>query len=120
MEPDKSNPLAESKTVLSCFSGVGGLDLGLESAGFESVGCLEIDPSARAALGANRPQWPLLGSGDVVAAGSKLRPKDLGLRARELTLIAGGPPCQPFSKAAQWAAPKKGVTDERGTAVDGM
>jgi DNA (cytosine-5)-methyltransferase 1 len=120
MEPDKSNRVAGSKTVLSCFSGVGGLDLGLEAAGFELVGCLEVDPSARAALGANRPNWPLLDVTDVVAAGSKLRPKDLGLEARELTLIAGGPPCQPFSKAAQWAAPKKGVTDTRGTSVGGM
>jgi DNA (cytosine-5)-methyltransferase 1 len=120
MERGKSNPAAGPKTVLSCFSGVGGLDLGLEAAGFESVGCLEIDPSARAALGANRPRWPLLDVTDVVAAGSKLRPQDLGLEARELTLIAGGPPCQPFSKAAQWAAPKKGVTDSRGTTVGGM
>jgi DNA (cytosine-5)-methyltransferase 1 len=111
---------ASGSTVLSCFSGIGGLDVGLEAAGFDSVGCLETDHSARAALGANRPKWPLLEVSDVVAAGSALRPKDLGLEIRELTLIAGGPPCQPFSKAAQWAAPKKGVTDERGTAVGGM
>jgi DNA (cytosine-5)-methyltransferase 1 len=120
MEPDISNRILGSTTMLSCFSGVGGLDLGLEAAGFESIGCLEIDPSARAALGANRPSWPLLDVEDVISAGSRLRPKDLGIEARELTLIAGGPPCQPFSKAAQWAAPKRGITDTRGTAVGGM
>lgn len=109
-----------SVTLLSCFSGVGGLDLGLEAAGFETVGCLELDNDARAALGLNRPDWALLTPADVVAAGRSLKPRDLGLARRQLTLIAGGPPCQPFSKAAQWSAPKKGVTDDRGTAVGGM
>lgn len=107
-------------TALSCFSGVGGLDLGLEAAGFDTVGCLEIDEHARAALAANRPKWTLVDPGDVVEAGRSLRPSDLGLAPRELTLIAGGPPCQPFSKAAQWAAPKKGINDSRGTTVGGM
>jgi DNA (cytosine-5)-methyltransferase 1 len=116
----KTRPLVAPKTLLSCFSGVGGLDLGLEAAGFQSVGCLEIDRSARAALVANRPNWPLIELNDVIRAGSALKPKDLGMEARQLTLIAGGPPCQPFSKAAQWAAPRKGVTDERGTSVGGM
>jgi DNA (cytosine-5)-methyltransferase 1 len=107
-------------TLLSCFSGVGGLDLGLEAAGFVTVGCLEIDPDARRALTANRPNWSLLEPSDVVSAGARLRPNDLGMRKHELTLIAGGPPCQPFSKAALWASPKKGITDIRGTAVGGM
>ena len=112
--------MTDRKTVLSCFSGVGGLDLGLEASGFDSVGCLETDSTAREALAANRPQWPLLDLSDVVVAGSKLKPQDVGLKPRELTLIAGGPPCQPFSKAAQWANPKRGVTDERGGTVAGM
>lgn len=120
MAADKTTTPALRKAVLSCFSGVGGLDLGLEAAGFDPVGCLEIDSMAREALGANRPSWPLLDTRDVVLAGAKLKPKDLGLEPRELTLIAGGPPCQPFSKAAQWAAPKKGITDDRGTAAGGM
>lgn len=107
-------------TLLSCFTGVGGLDLGLEAAGFDTVGCLETDPHARTALTLNRPQWKHLEPHDVVAAGDKLRPADLSLEPRELTMIAGGPPCQPFSKAAQWASPKRGILDDRGTTVEGM
>jgi DNA (cytosine-5)-methyltransferase 1 len=107
-------------TALSCFSGVGGLDLGLEEAGYSNVGCLETDGDAVEALAVNRPAWPLIDPSDVVKAGSSLMPADLGLEPRELTLLAGGPPCQPFSKAAQWVAPKRGITDSRGTAVDGM
>ncbi|WP_127792577.1 DNA cytosine methyltransferase [Agromyces sp. LHK192] len=107
-------------TVLSCFSGLGGLDLGLEAAGFETVGCLEIDAAARVAMALNRPSWQLLEPSNVVAAGKILRPSDLGLEKGDLTLLAGGPPCQPFSKAAQWAAPKQGVRDERGQTTAGM
>src|SRR4051794_3362622 len=102
-------------TVLSCFSGAGGLDLGLEAAGFRTVGLLETDEQARATLAVNRPRWPLLEPADVVKAGRALKPKDVGFRARGLDLLAGGPPCQPFSKAGQWAATARtGLDDPRG------
>lgn len=108
-------------TVLSAFSGAGGLDLGLEAAGFRTVGCLENDDDARRVIANNRPEWPLLEPRDVVSAGKSLRPQDLGLQPRELTLVAGGPPCQPFSKAAQWTRnARMGMTDPRGQAVLGM
>ena len=107
-------------TTLSCFSGIGGLDLGLEAAGFEHVGALEINADAVSAMLKNRPDWKQLEPGDVVAAGNVLDPASVGLELGELTLIAGGPPCQPFSKAAQWSAPKRGVTDARGQTVTGM
>lgn len=107
-------------TVLSCFSGIGGLDLGLEAAGFKTIGCLETDGDARVALHRNRENWRELGDGDVVSASEWLSPDSLGISRGELTAIAGGPPCQPFSKAAQWAAPKRGVRDDRGQTVIGM
>ena len=87
-------------TVLSAFSGTGGLDLGLECAGFETVGCIEQEEAARRTLGRNRPSWTLIEPHEIVAAAKLLRPSDLGLRKRELGVLAGGPPCQPFSKAA--------------------
>lgn len=107
--------------VLSCFSGAGGMDLGLETAGYESVGCIELDQIARDTLVKNRSgTWPLLDEPDVVKAGNSLTPSDLGLERRELTLLAGGPPCQPFSMAAQWAKPKQGIGDDRGQTILGM
>ncbi len=111
-----------SNLVLSCFSGAGGMDLGLEAAGFESVGCIELDGLARDTLSKNRRAdvWPVLEETDVVRAGATLRVADLGLEPRELTLLAGGPPCQPFSMAAQWREPKKGISDDRGATVLGM
>lgn len=108
-------------TVLSTFSGAGGLDIGLERAGFRAVGCLEIDDDAVATLALNRPQWPMLSPSDVMLAGEQLQPADLGLVAGKLDLIAGGPPCQPFSKAAQWSSKGRGgMADDRGQAIHGM
>jgi DNA (cytosine-5)-methyltransferase 1 len=111
-----------SNFVLSCFSGAGGMDLGLEGAGFTSVGCIEIDQMARDTLQKNRPAWPVLDVHDVVAAGQSLEPSDVGIERRQLAVLAGGPPCQPFSMAAQWRQPKQGMDDGhgRGTAVLGM
>lgn len=90
-------------TVLSAFTGAGGLDLGLERAGFHTVACIERDPHARRTIALNRPGWNLLGEGDILQAAQSLEPRNLGLRRRQLSVLAGGPPCQPFSTAAQWA-----------------
>jgi DNA (cytosine-5)-methyltransferase 1 len=87
--------------VLSLFTGAGGLDLGLERAGFEIAGCVEADANCRRTMEANR-EWRQLEPGDVHAH----RPAEIlsafGLSSREPTLLAGGPPCQPFSKSGQW------------------
>lgn len=113
---------ADRPTVLSGFSGVGGLDLGLEAAGFTHIGCIELDETARRSLKANRDdRWPLLDAGDILDVAETLRPADVGLRRRELTLLAGAPPCQPFSKAAQWSRTSRiGLDDERSDCLDGF
>lgn len=107
--------MSEGFTVLSAFSGLGGLDLGLEAAGFSHVGCIEHDEWARRSLKANRgDEWHLLDPGDITILAPRLRPSTLGLKRRDLGLLAGGPPCQPFSKAAQWsAAARVGLDDVR-------
>lgn len=108
-------------THLSIFSGLGGMDLGLESAGFRSVGCVEIDPVARRSLKANRGDlWPLRGE-DVLDLATELRPSELGLERGELTLLSGGPPCQPYSKAAMWSGTAwSGTADPRALPLNGF
>ncbi len=115
-------PAEDRPTVLSGFSGMGGLDLGLEAAGFTHIGCIELDETARRSLKANRDdRWPLLDAGDILDVAETLRPADVGLRRRELTLLAGAPPCQPFSKAAQWShTSRTGLDDERSDCLDGF
>jgi DNA (cytosine-5)-methyltransferase 1 len=102
-------------TVLSAFTGLGGLDLGLEAAGFEHVGCIEKDETARRSLKQNRgDSWHLLEPADISLLAGTLTPEEVGLKPRELSVLAGGPPCQPFSKAAQWSASARtGLEDAR-------
>lgn len=108
-------------TMLSVFSGAGGLDLGLEAAGFATMGCIELDGSSRETLRRNRPAWGLLEPPDVSVAAEELRPRDVGLRRRQLDLLVGGPPCQPFSKAAQWRPSSRvGMLDPRAAPIRGM
>lgn len=104
-------------TALSLFSGAGGMDLGLEQAGFDSVGAIEIGGIQRESIHLNR-DWELIGSGDVNELSHSLTPESLGLGRGELDLIAGGPPCQPFSMAAQWARRgRQGMLDPRAETV---
>jgi DNA (cytosine-5)-methyltransferase 1 len=100
--------------VLSLFTGAGGLDLGLESAGFKIAGCAEIDSAALQTLRANRRSWQLAERGDVV----RRRPGDLlaefGLRRGEVSVVSAGPPCQPWSPAARWVdGAERGLADPR-------
>lgn len=94
-------------TVLSAFIGMGGLDLGLELAEFKTVGCIESEDVVRTTLRANRPGWKLLEPCDITQIKPHTLMKQLDLKPRQLGVLAGGPPCQPFSKAAQWS--KRGV-----------
>lgn len=90
-------------TVLSLFTGAGGMDVGLEAAGFEPTLCVEVDADSRTTLKQNRPGWRLADPGNI----HQLQPDEIlrqaGIKPGELGLLAGGPPCQPFSKSAYWA-----------------
>jgi len=81
-------------SVLDLFSGVGGLSRGLEAAGFETVGAVEND---RDACSSYRDAFPHV----------RLHDEPDGIEAvdftmyRGATLVAGGPPCQPFSSGGK-------------------
>ena len=54
-------------SILSLFTGAGGMDLGFEAAGFEPVLCIEVDEDSRATLRHNRPNWRLAEPGNIDA-----------------------------------------------------
>ena len=102
------------RTVLSLFTGAGGLDVGLEAAGFEPVLCVEVDEDSRATLKRNRPGWRLADPGDIHVLDPDAILRQAELKPRELRLLAGGPPCQPFSKSAYWSNGNgRGLRDPR-------
>ncbi|MGY1813294.1 DNA cytosine methyltransferase [Blastococcus sp. SYSU D00820] len=106
--------------MLSLFSGAGGLDLGAEAAGFTVIGCVEKDTKCIATLRRNRVASDIEMS-DVTVAVSHLTPARFGIGVGDLDLIAGGPPCQPFSTAAQWHVQgKRGMRDRRAETIISM
>jgi DNA (cytosine-5)-methyltransferase 1 len=89
-------------SVISLFSGAGGLDYGFEAAGFKTHVALEVDPVCCASLRASRP-WPLLET-DLLTTSTESLLSAGGLQAGCVDVLIGGPPCQPFSKSGWWAS----------------
>ena len=78
--------------AIEVCAGAGGLALGTVLAGFDHVALIERDASACATLRLNRSTWPIV-QHDV---------RDVDFtRYGEADLLAGGPPCQPFSSAGR-------------------
>lgn len=88
--------------VIDLFAGAGGLSIGAHEAGGNVVASLEFDKTACQTLRANPMYHGMVVEGDVCDfSGSALR-KLSGLKKNDLLVVVGGPPCQPFSKAAYW------------------
>jgi len=92
-------PMQDDLTYVSFFSGIGGIDLGLDRAGWTCRAQVEIDPYCRRVLEKHWPDVPRFG--DI---------KELtGHELPRTTLVAGGFPCQPVSLAGR----RRGAADER-------
>jgi DNA (cytosine-5)-methyltransferase 1 len=85
---------------LELCAGAGGQALGIEQAGFEHSGLVEIDHWACETLRANRPNWSVYEADLTQFDPSPWRGVDL---------LAGGLPCPPFSVAGK----QLGEKDER-------
>ena len=100
----KSSELTYPLSLISLYTGAGGLDLGFEAAGFSTCAAVELDNDARATLKANRPHWPQPENGNALTLDPATLLELARLKRREVDALVGGPPCQPFSKSAFWAA----------------
>ncbi len=92
---------AEPVSVLELFAGAGGLALGLDQAGLEPIGLIEIDKDCCDTLEINRPNWNIIHEDIHNIEFSEFKPD----------IITGGFPCQAFS----YAGKKLGFEDTRGT-----
>lgn len=83
----------------SLFSGIGGFDLGFESAGMECVTQVELDPACQSVL---RRHWP---DATLYSDVREVHGSDLGA----VDLVCGGFPCQDLSVAGR----REGLAGER-------
>ena len=110
----------EKHYAISLFSGAGGLDLGVEAAGFTTKLCTDIDSFSCETLRNNQRSNPkqLLKEATVVQKNIKEYStedilKDAGVERSAVDLVYGGPPCQAFSVFGK----RLGLEDTRGTLV---
>ncbi len=98
-------------TVASTFSGCGGSSLGYRMAGFKVLWASEFIDAARESYAANASPDTVIDGRDV----REVKPEEvlaaMGLKAGELDLLDGSPPCSSFSTAgkreAGWGQVKK-------------
>lgn len=104
-------------TVLSLFSGAGGLDFGFEAAGFDIGVAVEQDRDCCATLRNH------LGSRvierDIFDVPTEEMLDVAGRAGGEIEVLIGGPPCQPFSKSGFWRTGESGrLADPRAATLD--
>ena len=88
-----------SMRFVSLFSGCGGLDLGLTAAGFNPVMALDNDEWCSKSHEANFPGVPFY-RGSVADVDRDMAAElSGGETLKEIALLAGGPPCPPYSKS---------------------
>ena len=119
----KNGPVALG-TAISLFSGAGGLDLGVEAAGFRTVAAVEWDGDAADTMEKNADRcfpelrevvradlFPLAtGATGGISTKDILRAGGLSTRQRP-DLLVGGPPCVAFSKSGFWLDWKRDAFD---------
>lgn len=91
-----------SINVIDLFAGAGGLSIGAHLAGAQVRSSLELNSIACNTLRSNPEYHGKVLEGDICSIDGKELRKISGVKHREPLIIVGGPPCQPFSKAAYW------------------
>lgn len=89
-------PKLAKPVAIDLFSGCGGLTVGLKDAGFRVIGAVELNKKAVAVYKANHRK-SVIWNCDIRDLAAKDIAERLNLRAGQLDLLAGCPPCQGFS-----------------------
>ena len=117
--PDLDDFRSEPNDIpfVSFFSGCGGMDLGFEAAGFQHIAAFEINELFCKTLRRNRPHWNVVGPptsyGDVSDVEQTVDRLHQHIDPPFMGVFIGGPPCQPFSIAANQRFSKSGEKYKR-------
>jgi len=104
-------------TVISLYTGAGGLDYGFEAAGFRTAVAVEMDERCVETIRLNR-RWPVI-QGDINSISTDDILTKAKLKRGEADVLIGGPPCQPFSKSGFWATgTTKRLKDPRASTLE--
>jgi DNA (cytosine-5)-methyltransferase 1 len=105
------------RTAVSLFTGAGGLDIGVERAGFDVLAAVERDAIACETLRLNfsadrrRTKTEIFQRDIEDLEVSELLERVPRIVPGELDLLVGGPPCTPFSKSGYWIEYKRAGQD---------
>lgn len=95
---------APKRTSVELFAGAGGLSLGLHNAGFCHAALVEYEGKACDTLRRNAERWEENGEPVPPWRADQVHARDVrdfldseDMPTEDVTLLAGGPPCQPFS-----------------------
>lgn len=103
--------------AISLFSGAGGLDLGVERAGYRITVAIDHDRDSCQTLRVNFPRTNVL-HGDIRQFRTEAILEAGGLMPGEAALLVGGPPCTPFSKSGYWLEYKRAGRDPEASLLD--
>lgn len=101
-------------SAIGVFSGLGGLEIGLQKAGFKIQCSLDSDLDCCRSLRMNHRRRRVVCRDISEISGNELL-RGAQIRRGSLALLAGGPPCQPFSRSNEGR--RRGLRDSRGRLV---
>lgn len=101
----------EALSCISLFSGCGGLDVGIEAAGFRVAVATDIDKTCAKTYAANFPRKPFL-VGSIGRVETRALLAASGLQRGQVDLLVGGPPCPAFSKSRFYRIEKPRALDD--------
>lgn len=100
-------------TAISLFTGAGGMDIGVQQAGFKVLACVELDKNCCETLRENiarEKRKTKIYEGNICDFDPAKILKQARRKPGSVDLLFGGPPCQAFSQIGK----QKALLDERG------